>query len=370
MSAVTGRLAPSPTGLLHLGNLRTLAVAWLAARAAGGRIYMRIEDLLPGMDAHVAPMLDDLRWVGLDWDGPSATDLWQPDPWPGWQGPPCSIQSRRSAIYEAVCAALLAAGWVYPCMCTRKDIDGAARAPHAEDRGVAYPGTCRGRFGSIQEALDAENHRAAGEGRAPLGVALRLRVPEAPVGFRDLLCGPQQVALPADSGDIVIRRKDGGFAYMLAVVVDDLAMGVNQVVRGDDLLAATAQQLAVYAALADVAALAVQRGDGLGALWHRAAAWSPPQHAHIPLVYGDDGRRLAKRNQSLHLRQLRAAGVAAGTLRRWLAESLHLQVALSGDASADWAAMVAAFALERMPRDPIHLDGATLATLSGGLDRA
>lgn len=366
MSAVTGRLAPSPTGLLHLGNLRTLAVAWLAARAAGGRIYMRIEDLLPGMDAHVAPLLDDLRWVGLDWDGPSETDLWQPDPWPGWQGPPCSIQSRRSAIYKAVCAALLAAGWVYPCICTRKDIDGAARAPHAEDRGVAYPGTCRGRFDSIQQALEAEARRAASEGRAPLGVALRLRVPEAPLGFHDLLCGHQSVALPADSGDIVIQRKDGGFAYMLAVVVDDMAMGVNQVVRGDDLLTATAQQLAVYAALRDVAAVAAQRGDGLGPLWHRAAAWVPPEHAHIPLVYGDDGRRLAKRNQSLHLRQLRQAGVSAASLRRWLAASLGVHIPLSGQAAADWLTIATAFDLQAMPRTPLQLDAAALRDLWGG----
>lgn len=355
----TGRLAPSPTGVLHLGNVRSLAIAWLAARAAGGQILLRVEDLLPGMEAHVAPMLDDLQWLGLHWDGPGPGALWSPEPdagRPGW-----CLQSRRADVHAAVLEALLQAGLIYPCVCTRKDIEGAARAPHREDLGQPYPGTCQERFASLEAAEAVERDRAAAEQRPPLGVALRLRVPVAPVYFDDGLHGPQVADLPSSCGDLVVRRKDGGFAYMLAVVVDDLAMGVTDVVRGDDLLAATGQQLAVYAALSQVARglLSSDAQPHLRPFWQRAADWMPPRHWHVPLVLGEDGRRLAKRNESLHLRQLRAAGVQPGQIVTWVGQSLGL-----GDA-ADFAQLVPRFSWSRLPRQPVRFGEAELRAWTG-----
>ncbi len=319
MLPVVGRLAPSPTGLLHVGNARSLLLAWLAARHAGGKIYLRIEDLLPDGDQHLPALLADLRWLGLDWDA--------------WQDHDFVRQSARSPLYDALLTALQARGEVYPCVCTRKDIDLAARAPHAEDKAAAYPGTCRDRFASEADALAFERARAQAEQRPPLGVALRLRVPTAPVRFSDVLHGPQVISLPEDSGDIVVRRKDGGVAYMFAVVVDDWAMGVTQVVRGDDLLEVTGQQLAVYAALQRLDSPLLPPFAGL------------PHYAHVPLVLGDDGRRLAKRNQSLHIGALRRQGIAAWQLRQWLAQSIGLET------DRDW---VAQFSWQRLPRAPVQ----------------
>lgn len=358
---VVGRLAPSPTGLLHVGNARSLLLAWLSARAAGGRIYLRIEDLLPGED-HVDALVADLRWLGLDWDeAPALAGAWDP-PW----GARSVRQSGRSGVYAAVLAELERAGLAYPCVCTRKDIEAAATAPHAEDQGTPYPGLCRGAFEAEEEALAVEASRAQAAGRAALGVAWRLRVPDGVVAFEDRLGGGRTVSLPHHSGDIVVRRKDGGFAYMLAAVVDDVAMGVTEVVRGDDLLDATAQQLAVYGALRDVAcqvrgvaAAGVAADPELGALWARAATWEPPAWVHVPLVLGDDGRRLAKRNRSLHIAALREAGVPAEGLRLWLARSMGLD-------SPHLPELVAAFDWRRVPREAVTFGAAELATLARG----
>lgn len=328
---VVGRLAPSPTGLLHVGNLRSLAAAWLAARAAGGRVFLRIEDLMPNMAPHIAPLLADLRWAGLDWDAPPAGAGMQLRE-AYW------LQSARHELYAAVIGDWLARGVAYPCVCTRKDIDRAALAPHAEDAAPAYPGLCRGRFASLAEAEAFERQRAASEGRAPLGVAVRARVPDGTVGFDDAVRGPQRVDVAQSSGDIVIRRKDGGAAYMLAVVLDDDAMGVTQVVRGDDLLEVTGQQIA------------------LGRLL-RGQSWHQPEYAHVPLVIGDDGRRLAKRNQSLQLRALREAGVAAAKLRGWLLESLGL------GGGQTWQQAARDFAWSRVPLHPVRFGPAEQAEL-------
>lgn len=349
--ALVGRLAPSPTGLLHAGNARSLLLAWLGARAYGGRILLRVEDLLPGMDAQIAPMLADLTWLGLDWDGPRPGDLWQADQLADLADLPSgfAVQSRRHGLYREVLAALERAGLVYPCVCTRKDIESATRAPHAEDRGVAYPGTCRGRFASLAEAQAWEQRRAEREGRPPLGVALRLKMPRAAIEFEDLLRGPRRVELQAEVGDIVVQRKDGGFAYMIAVVIDDLAMAVSEVVRGDDLLDATAQQLAVYQALRLIAPQEIAKGGPTQALWSRALSWRPPLHRHVPLVLGLDGRRLAKRNQALHLRQLRGSGTQASEVRRWLAASIGL------GGLDDLSAMAKEFRWELLPLAPVTL---------------
>lgn len=349
---LVGRLAPSPTGLLHAGNGRSLLLAWLGARAYGGRILMRVEDLLPGMEAQIGPMLADLRWLGLDWDAPRPGDLWQADALPGLEDGPggYAVQSRRHGVYREVLAALERAGLVYPCVCTRKDIELAARAPHREDCGAAYPGTCRGRFASLDEALAWERQRAEREQRPPLGAALRLKVPDKPIEFFDLLRGPQRVDLQAEVGDIAVQRKDGGFAYMIAVVIDDLAMGVSEVVRGDDLLEATAQQLAIYQALRQIAPHELAAAGPLQALWTRALSWRPPLHRHVPLVLGADGRRLAKRNQALHLRQLRGSGTDAREVRRWLAASIGLA------GLEDVEAMAQKFRWELLPPGPVTLE--------------
>lgn len=356
-----GRLAPSPTGLLHVGNARTLVLAWLQMRAMGGRILLRIEDLLPECAPHLPGLLDDLMWLGLDWDQtPQPGDVWQPVSAISGSGIATEglcIQSKRFDLYDHVLDVLGQRGLVYPCICTRKDIEHAARAPHQEDHGIAYPGTCVGRFSSVNEALRADADRQAALGKPPLGVALRLKVPKAPRHFVDQLCGPQEVSLPATSGDIVVRRKDGGHAYMLAVVVDDLAQGVTHVLRGDDLLEVTGQQLAVYAALQQAGQSQQCKTGPWQAFWQRAAQWRPPQHAHVPLVLGDDGRRLAKRNASLHLNQLRKSGVSATAVRRWIAQS-------SGIGPLDsLTEMAEAFLLASLPRQPVVFGAAGLAAL-------
>ena len=314
MPPTIARLAPSPTGLLHVGNARSLWLAWLAARARVGKIYLRIEDLVPDCDAHLPALLEDLRWLGLAWDR-----------WPGTAAG-FLRQSERAPLYAALLAQLGAAGMVYPCVCTRRDIDLAARAPHLDDAAVPYPGTCRGRFADEAAALTWERARAEAQGRPQQGVALRLQVPPAMVRFDDRLHGVQAVDLAASSGDIVVRRKDGGAAYMFAVVVDDWAMGVTEVVRGDDLLAATAQQLAVYAALQALRSPLLPAFPGL------------PEYAHVGLVLGDDGRRLAKRNQSLHIGALRQDGVDPAALHRWMAASIGLPAGTApGDLGPDLA---------------------------------
>ena len=254
--AVTGRFAPSPSGRIHLGNILCCLLAWLSARQKGGRVILRIEDL----DIARCPrrygeqMCRDIRWLGLDWDeGPVIG---------GPSGP--YEQSRRTALYQAALRRLEAQGLVYPCFCTRAELH-AASAPHREDGQVVYPGTCRG--------LTAEQaaERARRTGRAP---ALRLWVPEEEITFTDGHMGEYGEWLLADCGDFLLGRSDGIFAYQLAVVVDDAAMGVTEVVRGADLLASTPRQLLLYRLL------------GLEA----------PAFYHFPLLLGSDGQRLSKRN--------------------------------------------------------------------------
>ncbi len=340
---VVGRLAPSPTGVLHLGNARSLLAAWLSARAAGGRVVLRIEDLIAGPPGQIASVLRDLTWIGLDWDEPSEL--------PGRvtaqsfdqslaNRADLIVQSARQAEYERLLAPLLAAGRVYPCVCTRRDIELAGRAPHAEDKAVAYPGTCRGRFDSVAAAQEWASLR-----QSPGGVALRLRVDDEPIHFDDAFHGPTTVDLGTDSGDIVVRRKDGSFAYMFAVVVDDDASGITEVVRGDDLLDCTAQQIVIRNALA------LHPPPGVVP----APPLSQPRWVHLPLVLGEDGRRLAKRNRSLHVQQLAAAGISAGRVRRWLVASLGLQAAGSLDDAQGLCDVAAGFEWSAVPVAPVHV---------------
>lgn len=263
---VIGRFAPTPSGRMHLGNVFSCLMAWLSARSAGGRIVLRIEDLDPrAQDKAVADrLMADLEWLGLPWDES-----------PHWQ-------SERTDIYEDAVRRLDDLGLTYPCFCTRAELH-AATAPHASDGTYLYAGTCRD--------LTPEQIAERSCRRAP---ATRLRVPDEddPAGtieFCDLAYGPQREVLARECGDFLVRRSDGVFAYQLAVVVDDGLMGVNQVVRGRDLLGSSARQ--VYLA--------------------RLLGLAAPAYGHVPLLTAPDGRRLSKRDQDLDLGALRQRGISS-----------------------------------------------------------
>jgi glutamyl-tRNA synthetase len=276
-----GRFAPSPSGALHLGSARTAIASELFARAAGGALVLRVEDLDAARvaDGATPAMLGDLAWLGVDWDeGPDVG---------GPSGP--YLQSERRALYEAALAQLQRQGCVYPCACSRREVELASQAPHGAE--PIYPGACRDRASS-EVIADA---RARGR-----DVAWRFAVPAGTVRFEDRVAGPCAQDVRRDVGDFVVYRADGVPAYQLAVVVDDIAMGVTEVVRGDDLLASTARQLLIYAAL--------------GA--------RPPRWAHVPLLVGDDGVRLAKRHGSISIADLRARGVQPSRVRDALVASL------------------------------------------------
>jgi glutamyl-tRNA synthetase len=305
------RLAPSPTGALHLGNARTFLANWLLARQEGWTILLRIEDLdgpriKRGADKQA---IEDLKWLGIDWD----------------QGP--IYQSTRKAKYDLAIDRLITQGAAYSCICSRRDARLAAAAPHeddsAQDQGPAvYPGTCRGRFASIADAAQSAGHPPA----------IRFRVPPGLVEFEDRFAGHVQIDAARELGDFVIRKADGTAAYQLAVVVDDAEAKVTQVVRGSDLLLSTPWQILLYDAL-DLAA-------------------DRPQYTHLPLVVGPDGRRLAKRHGDTRLSHYRDRGVPASRmialLARWLGiESSNPQKA---------ADLLGRFDLTRVPRAPIIAD--------------
>lgn len=251
-----GRFAPTPSGRMHLGNVFTALMAWLAARSEGGGFLLRIEDLdTDRCSTQQADLLrEDLRWLGLDWD----------------MEQPC--QSVRTAYYEEILDLLRERGNVFPCWCTRGDLKNAPNAPHASDGHPIYPGTCR-------DLTPAQRAEKAME-RPPLW---RLRVPTERIVFTDGVQGPWGENLAAECGDFILRRADGVFAYQLAVVADDIAAGVTQVVRGRDLLSSTPRQLYLY----------------------RLLDAPPPVYYHVPLLTASDGRRLSKRDRDLDLGVLR-----------------------------------------------------------------
>ena len=296
-----GRFAPSPTGSLHLGNLRTAFLAWLFARSAGLRFLVRVEDLDTG---RVRPhfereQLEDLAALGLDWDGPVVR------------------QSERLARYDEALAALDAQGLLYPCYCTRREIREAASAPHGAGAEATYPGTCR-------DLAPGERERLERGGRRP---ALRLRAGAERVAFTDRLLGPCEDVVD----DLVLRRNDGEPAYNLAVVVDDAAQDVTQVVRGADLAETTPRQLLVG----------------------RLLGLSAPEYAHVPLVLGPDGARLAKRHGAVTLRERAARGEPPARVRGLLAESLGL-AGPGEEPAAD--ELLARFDPDQLPREPTLLD--------------
>jgi glutamyl-tRNA synthetase len=267
-----GRFAPSPTGSLHVGNLRTALLAWLFARSQSGLFLVRVEDLDAGRvrPEYETEQLADLRALGLDWDGPVVR------------------QSERAPLYAAALERLDAQGLLYPCWCTRAEIREAASAPHRALPEGAYPGTCL-----RLTAAEREARRAGGR-----PAALRVRADGARVSFEDRVCGPVEGVVD----DFVVRRNDGVCAYNLAVVVDDAEQGIAEVVRGADLLDSTPRQLWLGARL------------GLAA----------PRHAHVPLVLGPDGARLAKRHGAVTLADRASLGQSPEDVRAELAASVGL----------------------------------------------
>ncbi len=304
---VRGRLAPSPTGALHLGNVRTFLLAWLSLRAQQGTVVLRIEDL---DGPRVKPestrqLIDDLRWLGFDWDeGPDV-------------GGPCGpyIQSERTVHYLRAFEELRTAGRVYPCVCSRTDIQVAASAPHPGDEGPRYPGTCRGKFVDADDALRQS-------GRAP---AWRVLVPDEELHFIDAFHGPLSMHVQQEVGDFVVYKQSTTSAYQLAVVVDDAAMQITEVVRGADLLSSTPRQI----------------------LLQQWLGYLSPCYLHLPLVVGPDGRRLAKRHGDTRISSFRDAGIPAellvGLLAHWSGLSETLEPVMPRDLieQFDWRAVPA-----------------------------
>jgi len=308
MSLVT-RFAPSPTGAQHVGNARTYLITWLLARSAGGRILLRIEDIdSPRIKAGAADeALADLRWLGLDWD----------------EGP--VVQTQRIALYEAALKRLQDQELVYPCTCTRSDIEQAASAPHAEGQELPYPGTCAGR--SV----------AGAKNLAGRPFAWRFRVTDVPE-FTDAFRGPISLTRDGIGGDFVVWKSQGTPAYQLAVVADDADQGVSVVIRGDDLVYSTPRQLLLYQAL------------GL----------TPPHFVHVPLVVGPDGRRLAKRHGDTRLRALREAGIASGQLVGLLAWSCGWLPDIQPVSASE---LMPRFRLDAIPREAFVLTAEVLARI-------
>lgn len=297
------RLAPSPTGSLHLGNARTFLVAWLMARRAGGRVLLRVDDndRARSKAELIERAIADLDWLGLDWD----------------EGP--VLESTRGDRYQAAFDRLREAGHLYPCVCTRREVLAAASAPHAEDEAEPrYPGTCRDRF------ADGEAARRE-RGRPP---AWRFRVPPGPVPFADRFLGDLALEPATAGGDFVVRSFDGTFAYQLATVVDDGDFGITDVVRGADLVPSTPRQLLLF----------------------RALGVPEPRFAHLPLLLDASGQRMAKRRGSTELAFLRERGLDSRAVVAWLASGIGIDGAGPLAAPPD---LVPQFDLARVPRAPL-----------------
>jgi len=272
-----GRLAPSPTGLLHLGHARTFWIAAQRAAEAGGQLILRNEDLDPRRcrPEFVTAMIEDLRWLGISWS----------------EGPDCGgpvgpyVQSERREWYFDAWRKLLELGAIYPCTCSRKDVMLAAGAPNDGDDEPVYPGTCRPRKEQARLCLRGTAEAAVPTWvEQPAGVNWRFRVPDREeICFTDLHLGPQRIVAGRDFGDFIVWRRDDVPAYQLAVVVDDAAMGITEVVRGADLLKSTARQILLF----------------------RALGLETPEYYHCGLVRDEKGVRLAKRHDALSIRKLR-----------------------------------------------------------------
>lgn len=288
-----GRFAPSPTGRMHLGNVFSGLLSWLSVKSKGGEWLLRIEDIDPdrSRQAYADQLMDDLQWLGLEWDGMPV------------------YQSQRGDIYQHYYEALQQRGLTYPCYCTRADIM-ATQAPHESDGRIVYPGTCR--------------HREARPGEK---AATRLMVRDEAITFCDGHYGQHSVNLERHVGDFIIRRKDGAWAYQLAVVIDDALMGVTEVVRGRDLLLSSPQQIYVAQLL----------------------GFTPPQFIHLPLLCNTAGQRLSKRDKSMDMEVLRQHYTAPEIMGR-----LAMLAGLQDDAAPITPQqLLASFSWSRVPTEDI-----------------
>lgn len=315
---VRGRYAPSPTGQLHLGNARTALVAWLQVRSQGGTFVLRMEDLDRQRSSATAAtaLLSDLRWLGLDWDeGP---DL---------GGPYASYtQSERLSLYNEALARLRDEGRLYKCYCTRAELARLTDAPHPGEDGPAYPGTCRALTPAEQAAIEAAGRRPSWRCRVEPGVT---------VCYDDLLAGRVCQDVAEAVGDFVVERADGAIAYQLAVVIDDAAMGITDVVRGADLISSTPRQILLY----------------------RLLGLTPPRFAHVPLLFGPDGARLSKRHGDLSVASLRDAGIRPEVVIGYLA---WLSGLVQQGAAVKPRDLLDSFSLDRISRAGATVDPARL----------
>jgi len=298
---------------MHLGNAWTALLAWLQVRSQGGTMVLRIEDLDPDRSRkeYVDQLIEDLHWLGLDWDeGP---DIGGP------YGPYC--QDERRHLYQAALESLIQQGLVYPCYCSRAELRQAASAPHGSDRNNIYPGYCRNLTMAQRQFKEAS-------GRRP---ALRLMVPDCTIAFIDGLYGLVRQNLRQECGDFILQRSDGVHAYQLAVVVDDAAMGITHVLRGNDLLDSTPRQLLLYELL----------------------ELTPPAFIHVPLLYGTDGHRLSKRQKDLTIASLRARGCSPYKIVGYLAWQAGLKERWEETPPRD---LITDFNVSRLTTRPIIVD--------------
>ena len=322
---ITGRFAPSPTGRMHLGNVFCALLSWLSAKSKGGQWRLRIEDIDPQRSRRdfAMQLMDDLQWLGLPWDGEV---VWQ---------------SQRSDIYEHYLRLLQDAGLTYPCFCTRADIM-ATQAPHETDGRIVYAGTCRGKI--LDETM--KNTPAA----------IRLMVPGEVISFCYGHYGEQQVNLAHQCGDYILRRKDGAWAYQLAVVVDDALMGVTEVVRGRDLLLSTPQQLHLRQTIESLSSphrgqLPVDSGAiGESLARRRAKVRGGLYFFHHPLLVNESGQRLCKRDRSLDLSSLRQKHTSPKDIIGYLAFLAGILPSPTPSFPQD---LLPLFAWQRVPKEDI-----------------
>ena len=299
------RLAPSPTGYLHLGNARSFLLAWLQARALGGQIILRIEDLdrPRAVEGAEKDIVGDLEWLGLDWDNELTPNYYQ---------------SNRLHLYCEALDDFKARDLLYPCFCSRKELAEAMSAPH--NSAGRYPGTCRN--------LSTEKRAEREVKKNP---ALRFRVePGSIIEYNDLIHGSLRSDVYEETGDFIVARADGIPSYQLAVVLDDIAMGVTHVLRGDDLLDSTPRQILLY----------------------HAFSTKPPIYAHVPLILGPDRKRLAKRHGSVSIVEIRGTGRSPEEVVGWLAWSCGLRSDIGKTTAAE---LIEDFVIDNISRHGTHL---------------